>query len=102
MKNKSYWILKLNHFLFPWYYKRVPSHFRKWTLIKSIKILISNFEHQEIVIQGKSEVIRNAIKIEEKLSMELRNLKLSMSASPNQIDAINSIFGTNFNSSNEN
>jgi len=40
-------MLKLNHVLFWWYYKRVPEHFRQWTILKSIEILISNYKHAQ-------------------------------------------------------
>ena len=40
-------ILKLNHIIFWWYYKRVPEHFRQWTLLKSIEILVSNYNHAQ-------------------------------------------------------
>lgn len=37
--------VKVNKIIFWWYYKRVPEHFRQWTFIKSVRILISNYIH---------------------------------------------------------
>ena len=39
-------MLKLNHVLFWWYYKRVPEFFRQWTILKSIEVLVSNYNHE--------------------------------------------------------
>lgn len=55
-------ILKFNHIVFWWYYKRVPEFFRKWTILKSIKILVDNYEHAEYRYEGLERVVRNAFK----------------------------------------
>lgn len=88
-------ILKLNHIIFWWYYKRVPVFFRKWTILKSIKILVSNYEHAEYRYEGLEEVVRSASKRETEMRSEISNLKLKlMGVSQEMIDPLNKMFGT--------
>jgi len=89
-------ILKINHILFWWYYKRVPKFFHKWTLLKSITLLKQNYEHSEFRCNGLEEVIRNASKREREMTTEISNLKLNlMGVSQETIDKFNKAFGTN-------
>ena len=61
MKN---FILKVNHILFFWYYKRVPSFFNQWTILKSLSLLTQNYRHKDFMIKQKDEVIYKAIQKE--------------------------------------
>ena len=89
-------ILKLNHILFWWYYKRVPVFFHKWTILKSIKILVDNYEHAEYRYDGLEEVVRNASKRETEMRSEISSLKLKlMGVSQEVIDPLNKMFGVN-------
>jgi len=89
-------ILKFNHILFWWYYKRVPVFFHKWTILKSIKILVSNYEHAEYRYEGLEKVVRNASKRETEMRSEISNLKLKlMGVSQEVIDPLNKMFGVN-------
>jgi len=87
--------LKLNQFLFSFYYKRVPVFFIKWTFVKSIKLLIDNYEHSEFRINGLEQVIKNASTREKEMQTEISNLRLKLKGMPQeQIDKVNKIFGT--------
>jgi len=94
--------LLLNTFVFQWYYKRVPEHFRQWTFIKSVDLLIQNYKHQQIELKGKDEVIAGAIKEETRLKNELSNLRIQIIASSQQIEILNKSFGTDFKPSSDN
>jgi|TARA_R110002153_G_scaffold61561_1_gene166036 hypothetical protein len=88
-------VLKVNHILFWWYYKRVPNFYHQWTILKSIDLFRQNYEHQEFVIKGKSEVISGAIKREREMQAKISNLELSaMGITQDKIDPINKMFGT--------
>ncbi|TSE05234.1 hypothetical protein [Aquimarina algiphila] len=88
-------ILKLNKIVFWWYYKRVPKFFHKWTILKSIRLLVDNYEHQEFVIKGNREVISNAIKTERDMQKQIFNLKMKLQGvSQEKIDPLNKMFGT--------
>lgn len=89
-------ILKLNHLVFWWYYKRVPKFFRKWTILKSIKILVDNYEHAEYRYEGLEKVVRNSSEREMKMRSEISSLKLKlMGVSQDVIDPLNKMFGAN-------
>lgn len=89
-------ILKVNHLLFWWYYKRVPVFFHKWTILKSIRLLVSNYEHEQFRYKGLNKVLSGAIKREKEMISEISNLKLRLMNVPHQkIDQMNKIFGTN-------
>ena len=89
------YILKLNHIIFWWYYKRVPELFHKWTILKSIKILVDNYEHAEYRYNGLEKVLKNASKREVEMRSEISNLKLKlMGVSQDVIDPLNKMFGT--------
>lgn len=88
-------LLKINHVLFWWYYNRVPEHFHQWTFFKSVRMLIENYEHSQIINIGLNEVIAEAIRIEEKMKSEISALRLrEMGVSQEQIDPLNKMFGT--------
>lgn len=89
-------ILKINHILFWWYYKRVPKFFHQWSMLKSIRILKQNYESALFREKGLNEVISSAIKIEDEMREEISSLKLKlMGISQSDVDSINAIFGTN-------
>lgn len=94
--SKKELLLKINHILFWWYYKRVPEHFHSWTLLKSITILKDNYEHSEFRNKQAQEVINSAIKTEEQMTREISNLTLRLKGVPQKmIDPLNEAFGTN-------
>lgn len=89
-------LLKLNHIVFWWYYKRVPKFFHQWTILKSIRLLKENYEHALFHIKGLNEVINGSIKRESEMKNEISNMKLTiMGITQDKIDPINKIFGTN-------
>ena len=88
-------VLKLNHLVFWWYYKRVPNFFHQWTILKSIRLLKDNYEHSQLIIKGNEEVISNAIKRERQMRTKISNLELRlMGITQDQIDPLNKMFGT--------
>lgn len=88
--------LKINHIIFWWYYKRVPLFFHRWTILKSIRLLVSNYEHQIVITEGLEGVIRNASKREREMTAQISNLQLKINRVPqSQIDPFNEMFGTN-------
>ena len=88
-------VLKLNHLVFWWYYKRVPNFFHQWTILKSIRLLKDNYEHSQFIIKGNEEVISNAIKRERQMRTKISNLELQlMGITQDQIDPLNKMFGT--------
>lgn len=89
-------VLKMNHILFWWYYKRVPKFFHKWTILKSISLLKQNYEHEIVINKGLNEVINSACETERKLKEENSNLKLKlMGVSQDVIDPLNTMLGVN-------
>lgn len=96
------WILRLNHFLFPWYYKRCGDHFKRYTLFKSIKLLIENYEHNKELLDSAKRVEAFAIKEADRERNERVKLQMRLLASDKQIDWANNTFGTNFSKSSEN
>jgi len=89
-------LLKVNHIVFWFYYKRVPIFFHKWTILKSISLLKQNYEHAEFRIDGLNEVINNAIKREREMQLTISNLQLKLRGVPqDKIDIANKMFGTN-------
>lgn len=88
--------LKINHFVFSWYYKRTPEFFRKWTIFKSISLLIQNYNHSITEMEGMEQVIRNASIREREMTCKISNLELRLKGiTQDKIDPINNIFGTN-------
>jgi len=78
-------ILRVNYILFWWYYRRVDKHFHSWTFFKSVRLLISNYEHQELLIRNANSVNRTAIKEIDALRQENSNLKIQQIATDGQI-----------------
>ena len=99
---KNKYLLKLNHWLFSWYYKRVEAHFHDWTFIKSVKILISNYEHRDLLFRNELDHNRALIKECDKLRSELSNIKIQQIATDGQIRSVNDMFGTNWTPPTEN
>ena len=95
-------ILKINYILFSWYYKRVSDHYHQWTFIKSVKILISNYKHQEYCLKSKDELIGRMIEISRARDAELHDLRIQQIATPAQIRWANKTMGTKFTESNDN
>lgn len=95
-------LLKLNHFIFSWYYKRVPKHFHDWTFIKSVKILISNYEHLNLIFENEIKSKINLIKENDALRKEVSNLRIQQIASSSQIRGVNKMFGTNWTQPDDN
>lgn len=88
-------ILKLNHLVFWWYYKRVPVFFHKWTILKSIRLLKQNYEHAEFRYNGLWEASLKASQREVEMRSEISSLKLELKGvTQEQIDPMNKIFGT--------
>lgn len=88
-------VLKLNHLVFWWYYKRVPNFFHQWTILKSIRLLKDNYEHSQFIIKGNEKVISNASKRERQMRTKISNLELRlMGITQDQIDPLNKMFGT--------
>jgi len=92
---KSKLILKLNHIIFWWYYKRVPEFFHQWPILKSISLLKQNYEHALFVEKGLNKVISGAIKTEIEMRSKISTLELrAMGITQDKIDPINKMFGT--------
>lgn len=88
-----YW-LKLNHWLFSWYYKRVDKHFHSWTFIKSVKILIQNYQHHDLLFKNELKHNQALIKDNDKLRAEISQIKIEQIATDKQIRDVNQMFGT--------
>lgn len=90
-------ILKLNHILFNWYYKRVDEHFKGYTFFKSVKLLNEHYKHAEFVMDGQNKLIRSAIEEERRLINENSQLRINQIATDGQIRWANKAFGTKWN-----
>lgn len=95
-------MLRINYILFSWYYKRVPKHFHSWTFFDSVKILISNFEHHDLLFKNELSHNKALIKENDKLRSELSNIRINQIATDNQIRMSNDIFGTKWTPPTEN
>jgi hypothetical protein len=89
-------LLKINHYLFKWYYRRVDKHFHQWTILKSISLLIQHYEHEQLLHRNANANFKNAIKELDSIRSELSNLKMQQVATDSQIRGLNRAFGTNF------
>lgn len=85
-----------------WYYKRVPEHFRQWRFRKSVKLLIQNYEHNELLYKNALKIEALAMKDADNLRKELQNLRMGISHSSEHIDWANKNFGTDFRKPEEN
>jgi hypothetical protein len=97
----SIW-LRINHILFAWYYNRVPKHFHEWTFIKSVKILISNYEHRDLLFRNELLGKQGLIKENNELRAEISQMRIERIASSSQIRGVNKMFGTNWTPPDEN
>ena len=95
-------ILKLNHFIFAWYYNRVGEHFHQWTFFKSVKLLISNYDHAMWWTKEQDDLINRIQKINDKDLKELRDIKMRQTATESQINWANKTFGTDFSKPSDN
>lgn len=87
--------LKINHFLFKEYYNIVPVFFHKWTILKSLKLLVQNYEHSQSQVESLEVVVRNASKREIEMRREISNLELRLKGvRQDTLDKVNNIFGT--------
>ncbi len=96
------WVLKLNHLIFWWYYKRCGEHFQQWTFIKSVKLLISNYEHDKLFSKNAHNSLMSAIKEIDELRSENSNLRIQQIATDGQIRWANKNFGTDWTPPTEN
>jgi hypothetical protein len=77
-------------------------HFRKWRFKKSVKLLIQNYEHTQLLLKNAQEIKRLAIKDADNLRTELQNLRMAISHSSEHIDWANKNFGTDFKKPSDN
>src|SRR5688572_30833424 len=89
-------LLKINHILFWWYYRKVSDHFKSYTFFKSISLLRQHYEHAEFMIKGKNDVIKTASKEIDELRKENSQLRISQIATDGQIRWANKTFGTDW------
>ncbi len=95
-------VLRFNHLLFWWYYKRVSEHFRQWTFFYSVKMLIQNYESELLRMKGTNEVLRGSMAENDKIRKEFHNLKMQQVASPGMMDILNRSFGMDYKNPNDN
>lgn len=95
-------LLNINYLIFSWYYKIVPDHFKHWTFIKSVKILIQNYEHRNLLFKNEQDHNKALIIDNDKLRIELSQFRISQLASSKQIKDLNKMFGTNHNTPEDN
>lgn len=95
-------VLHIHKLIFSWYYKRVPEHFQKWTFIKSVKLLIQNYEHNMLLYDNMKSAAQGAGKDAREARNELYNFRMQVMAGDAQINSLNSMFGTDINKPTEN
>jgi hypothetical protein len=96
-------LLELNHILFAWYYKRVPVHFRQWTLFKSIHLLIQNYNHQQLLLESERRCTQFASEEAENLRKQLQAYQWKeLGVDPATTMRLNTMFGTDMPAGNEN
>ena len=88
--------LRINYLLFPWFYKNVDDHFKQWTFFKSVKLLIQNYRHCRFREKQNEDLISRAIKREDQLNSEISRMRMMQIATGDQIESLNSMFGTDF------
>lgn len=94
--------LKLSRLLFSWYYKRCGDFFAKWHFIKSVKLLIQNYEHQTLLYNNGQEHIAALRAENSKQRKELFDIKMKQIATDGQIDWVNKGFGMDIHKDSEN
>lgn len=96
-------LLKLNHFLFRWYYQRVPEHFRQWTFFQSVKLLISNYSHQQTLLETERKCTQLATQEADQLRAQVQHYQWKeMGVDPLTTHRLNNMFGTDMPTGNEN
>lgn len=96
------WILRINRFLFSWYYKRVSEHFHQWTIIKSIKMLIQHYDHEIFCHEGTNKLYRSCFESNQRLEKEISSIRMQLLADDSQIKDLNKIFGTDISTKDNN
>ena len=91
-----------NIFIFGWYYKRCGDHFRRWNFKKSVKLLIQNYEHGQLLLKNEETHNRNLTRDNDKMRKELSDIKIKMIATNGQIDWANEALGMNIKKDSEN
>lgn len=86
-------LLKLNRILFWWYYKRCGDHFKQWTFFKSVKLLIENYEHLNLMYENEKESSSSFALESSKHRQALFELKMKMIATDEQIGWANKTLG---------
>lgn len=94
---KAKLLLRINHFLFWWYYKRVPEFFRKYTILNSISLLKQNYEHLQELYEIEKKTSAAFAEDANNHLKELQNLRLNLIATDKQIDWANKFLGTDLN-----
>jgi len=95
-------MLRINHFFFHWYYKRVSEHFWQWTFIKSVKMLIQHYNHEQFCHNGAKELYKSCYKLNQKLEHEIHTIRMQQLADDSTIKDLNKIFGTDINTKDNN
>jgi len=95
-------LLKANHLMFPWYYKKISDHYKKYTFKRSVDLLRQNYEHSLFELKGKDDVIGTSINEIERYRNELQSIKMQLISGNETIGFINKKFGTDFAKSNDN
>lgn len=95
-------LLKLNHWLFKWYYSRVDKHFWQWTFIKSVKLLIQHYDHEQLLHKNANANFRGALNELDATRKDIHNIRMQQIASPGQIDGLNRMFGMDYNNPKDN
>ena len=90
-------ILKLNHILFWWYYRKVTDHFKGYTFFKSVSLLWQHYDLSEFENGQLHDLIKSGHQENEKLRKENSQLRISQIATDGQIRWANETFGINWN-----
>jgi hypothetical protein len=91
-----------NIFIFGFYYKRCGDHFRQWNFIKSVKLLIQNYEHGQLLLNNEETHNRNLTRDNDELRKELFDIKIKMIVTDEQIDLANKMLGVDIKKDSQN
>ena len=86
-------LLKVNHIVFHWYYSRCGEHFKQWTFLKSVKLLIQNYNHTQLLLRNAEKIESFAIKEADKERKMRLQLEMQLMADDSLIGSVNRIFG---------